>query len=633
MLAGFGGATRPSGTVLRSSPAPEGRCWVISANNRLDRYTRLRSSPAPEGRCWPSAPRPYRRRPRCCDPRRPRRAGAGGAPVAASIGPATALRSSPAPEGRCWRWSSRHRSGRSGLRSSPAPEGRCWCPRRRPWRSAGSCCDPRRPRRAGAGKIRRLRLRRLVRGCDPRRPRAGAGSGLLCRLPHRPQWLRSSPAPEGRCWWHDADRLGGRPVIGVAILAGPGGPVLAGPVAGLEDRQDRVAILAGPGGPVLAAGPASSMSARRRLRSSPAPEGRCWIVTVVTVPDVVTVLRSSPAPEGRCWDLEHDRVRVLSLVVAILAGPGGPVLADALAPWLLSVPQLRSSPAPEGRCWCGWKRSPGWSRAGCDPRRPRRAGAGQREPSRAGGIPDVAILAGPGGPVLVIAYQAHIRARPGCDPRRPRRAGAGFSPECRHGPAITGCDPRRPRRAGAGLYQSHWLKDPDPGLRSSPAPEGRCWRRAPGRLPPKSYPVAILAGPGGPVLAGQRNSGSTRYLLLRSSPAPEGRCWPHPGRPLHLVPPVAILAGPGGPVLAAGAVLFQQPATTVAILAGPGGPVLGGAHRMGCRLRRRCDPRRPRRAGAVVGVADQQGPANVAILAGPGGPVLSPVPPSLRALY
>ena len=71
----------------------------------------------------------------------------------------------------------------SGLRSSPTPEGRCW--RTPPWscRWSRSCCDPRRPRRAGAGLLR-------VR--------------LAVRIPHR-----------------------------VAILADPGGPVLADNYAGV----------------------------------------------------------------------------------------------------------------------------------------------------------------------------------------------------------------------------------------------------------------------------------------------------------------------------------------------------------------------------------------------------------------
>ena len=112
--------------------------------------------------------------------------------------------------------------------------------------------------------------------------------------------LRSSPAPEGRCW-SDFFAEPVRKVLEVAILAGPGGPVLA-----LNQHHDhrahRVAILAGPGGPVL-----------ERSSTSRAP--------------ITMVLRSSPAPEGRCWSITRPFIPPPRQCVAILAGPGGPVLA------------------------------------------------------------------------------------------------------------------------------------------------------------------------------------------------------------------------------------------------------------------------------------------------------------------
>ena len=244
---------------------------------------------------------------------------------------------------------------------------------------------------------------------------------------------------------------------------------------------------------------------------------------------------------------------------------------------------------------------------------------------RAENLTAVAILAGPGGPVLASGPRAGHRLRSSCDPRRPRRAGAGFVLLPRHGypggnvailadpggPVLVtpsrhyhadvpeGCDPRRPRRAGAGWYA--YLRVGRHGLlRSSPAPEGRCW---PGVLLTVGQPhvaVAILAGPGGPVLAG---AGAARR---------PGACR------------VAILAGPGGPVLVAVEHVPGGDHDGVAILAGPGGPVLGRralaaptvpallrsspapegrcwprcARRSRTQRRQGCDPRRPRRAGA-----------------------------------
>ena len=161
---------------------------------------------------------------------------------------------------------------------------------------------------------------------------------------------------------------------------------------------------------------------------------------------------------------------------------------------------LRSSPAPEGRCCWSAPVTVVTSPGRCDPHRPRRAGAAWRpdgplpstrrccdphQPRRAGAarapwtvlarrVDLVAILTGPGGPVLPSLHGACMYDVPGCDPHRPRRAGAA-------GRLVVGPVAART-------------------LRSSPTPEGRCCPTLDGSA------VALI--------------GST----LRSSPAPEGRC-------------------------------------------------------------------------------------------------------------
>ena len=222
----------------------------------------------------------------------------------------------------------------------------------------------------------RPRWCRRPRGCDPRRPRrAGAGWLVMVAIAPPTSALRSSPAPEGRCWApHDHGGAGAR---GVAILAGPGGPVLVTWLSYRDRRAGQVAILAGPGGPVL--------------------------VPLAPVPTSATFRGCDPRRPRR-------------------AGAGG---AET-------------------------RRLPG-GRPGCDPRRPRRAGAG-RCPPRLMPLP-----------------------ASGCDPRRPRRAGAGGPPRGEpSGRPCAGCDPRRPRRAGAGTLGLA-LALGALELRSSPAPEGRCW--------------------------------------------------------------------------------------------------------------------------------------------------------------
>ena len=210
------------------------------------------------------------------------------------------------------------------------------------------------------------------------------------------------------------------------------------------------------------------------LRSSPAPEGRCWHLLVAGAHHQRRRVAILAGPGGPVLD-ERLEDRVDDIGVAILAGPGGPVLAAPFCPECGRPLMLRSSPAPEGRCW-------------------------DVEVRLASDRVNVAILAGPGGPVLAPACTRMTCPSSCCDPRRPRRAGAG--------------------RRGESHLGGH-------------------------------VPVAILAGPGGPVLDHVAFFGPTQQAGLRSSPAPEGRCWHGPGRrPPGRQPRVAILAGPGGPVLA-----------------------------------------------------------------------------------
>ena len=191
-LAGRGGMA----LRLRSSPTRRAGAGAASTGNPLRIAAKLRSSPTPEGRCWvtmwgstwlmvlvailtdpragagPPHPRspPH---PRRCDPHRPRRAGAGTACSPCSPS-SSALRSSPTPEGRCW--------------------GRLILEARRTLRR----CDPHRPPRAGAGTA-----------CSPCSPSSSA--------------LRSSPTP-GPVLAEPVPDPG--PTYRVAILTDPGGPVL-----------------------------------------------------------------------------------------------------------------------------------------------------------------------------------------------------------------------------------------------------------------------------------------------------------------------------------------------------------------------------------------------------------------------
>ncbi|MCW2915862.1 MAG: hypothetical protein JWN52_3930, partial [Actinomycetia bacterium] len=110
--------------------------------------------------------------------------------------------------------------------------------------------------------------------------------------------------------------------------------------------------------------------------------------------------------------------------------------------------------------------------------------------------------------------------------------------------------------------------------------------------------VAVLTDPGGPVLPSTPPRSSTVTDWLRSSPTPEGRC--------------CQLSRVDG-------VIHDR----VAILTDPGGPVLRQWYLGIVETIFRCDPHRPRRAGAAR--RDHNRPRsgrNVAILTDPGGPVL-----------
>ena len=111
------------------------------------------------------------------------------------------------------------------------------------------CCDPRRPRRAGAGSVGRQPWVRIHSRLRSSPTPEGRCWGHRVTPGMSRSGLRSSPTPEGRCWdlAHDAVPA----VQGVAILADPGGPVLAGVLLIATSSVARVAILADPGGPVL----------------------------------------------------------------------------------------------------------------------------------------------------------------------------------------------------------------------------------------------------------------------------------------------------------------------------------------------------------------------------------------------
>ena len=240
----------------------------------------LRSSPAPKGRCCPA-----RRRGRCrrtrrgCDPHRPRRADAAArlghrvredVAVAILTGPEgpMLLRRRCSKPGPIWSCCDPHRPRRadaaapaaatqplptcSVLRSSPAPKGRC-CPSRVvSAEPVNDCCDPHRPRRADAAA--------------------------------NPTWrwflwpesvLRSSPAPKGRCCLQPGVLQPRLHVLG----CDPHRPRRADAAWGVPPTQGGpnkgVAILTGPEGPMLLPVEVPVLDPDMVLRSSPAPKGRC----------------------------------------------------------------------------------------------------------------------------------------------------------------------------------------------------------------------------------------------------------------------------------------------------------------------------------------------------------------------
>src|SRR6266545_2394732 len=185
------------------------------------------------------------------------------------------------------------------------------------------CCDPHRPRRAGATRVIKSRFA----GMQPR----------------------------------------------VAILTGREGPVPR-PECGAGDGPSPVAILTGREGPVPPARPSLACHAARMLRSSPAAKGRCHSSHLLRTQRTKLGLRSSPAAKGRCHHVQAGPDTAVGAQVAILTGREGPV------PPYLKVEEpkppetLRSSPAAKGRCHSASRsRSP--ASRGCDPHRPRRAGA------------------------------------------------------------------------------------------------------------------------------------------------------------------------------------------------------------------------------------------------------------------
>ena len=212
--------------MLRSSPTPKGRCCVGPARGSL-RPVDVAILADPEG------PVLAHRTPRSCpatgagcDPRRPRRAGAGcrgAAGMTPWSGCCDPRRPRRAGAGR-----------RAGTRPAQLavvailadPEGPVLAAESRDGYAVDErCCDPRRPRRAGAAFCRSQFTRRPTRSCDPRRPRrAGAGCRSCARTPSS-SVVAILADPKGRCWSIGAGRVRRRPG-GVAILADPEGPVL-----------------------------------------------------------------------------------------------------------------------------------------------------------------------------------------------------------------------------------------------------------------------------------------------------------------------------------------------------------------------------------------------------------------------
>lgn len=132
-------------TELRSSPTAEGQCWPSVTASMPSRVRWLRSSPTPEGQYW-----------------------ARGGPRKGLC--TWTLRSSAGREARCWllvTWIDRNerneRNERRGCDPDRPTEGRCWSTGCSARSGPCRCCDPRRPRRTGAGCWPR---HRVSRSCD-----------------------------------------------------------------------------------------------------------------------------------------------------------------------------------------------------------------------------------------------------------------------------------------------------------------------------------------------------------------------------------------------------------------------------------------------------------------------------------
>ncbi len=219
---GFRGQRSWPVLVLRSSPAPEGRCNAQRPHRMDASDVQVAILTGPGGPVQPPCTTTDRRAARRCDPHRPWRAGA--TPRPRHHRPVRRrLRSSPALEGRCNGSSVAIARRGVGLRSSPALEGRC--------------------NLGGGVEFVGGFVAILTGPGGPVQPDAywvgNSGNDFT---------LRSSPALEGRC--NQEEVAVTQPLNAeVAILTGPGGPVQPDARARIH-AQPGVAILTGPGGPV-----------------------------------------------------------------------------------------------------------------------------------------------------------------------------------------------------------------------------------------------------------------------------------------------------------------------------------------------------------------------------------------------
>ena len=181
---------------FQSSPAPEGRCYLVNACGKWPGLVSILTGPG--GPVLHLAP--------------------------AFFSDIITFQSSPAPEGRCYT----HRDGtvrrKAAFQSSPAPEGRCYV-----WADL----DLRRQRDVSiltgpGGPVlhQNDRTARLLAGVSIL---TGPGGPVLRvflpRTSSKARAFQSSPAPEGRCYVPTIRGQGGS-LAAVSILTGPGGPVL-----------------------------------------------------------------------------------------------------------------------------------------------------------------------------------------------------------------------------------------------------------------------------------------------------------------------------------------------------------------------------------------------------------------------